>query len=95
MLSQAPPLAELKAMTGNHFTPQIAAGVILLENFLVPRGLSQSDFGRKVGWTQAKVQDIVSGRRGISPEIALVLAYALGTTPEFWLSAQNHHYACE
>ncbi|MBU6455114.1 MAG: HigA family addiction module antidote protein [Cyanobacteria bacterium REEB67] len=81
-------------MTGN-YTPQLAAGAILMENFLKPRGLSQSEFGKRVGWTQAKVHDIITGRRGISPEIALVLSYALGTTPEFWLSAQNHHYACD
>jgi addiction module HigA family antidote len=82
-------------MTGNHFRQQSTAGEILLEDFLVPRGLTQSDFGKKVGWPQSKVQDIVAGRRGISLDIALVLSYALGTTPEFWLTAQNHHYYCE
>jgi addiction module HigA family antidote len=82
-------------MTGHHIRQQIAAGEILLEDFLVPRGLSESEFGEQVGWTKSKVHDIVSGRRGISPETALVLSYALGTTPEFWLTAQNHHYYCE
>ncbi|MBS1993263.1 MAG: HigA family addiction module antidote protein [Cyanobacteria bacterium SZAS LIN-2] len=82
-------------MTGNHLRPQITAGEILLSDFLEPRGLSQSEFSKTVGWPQSKVQDIVSGRRGISPETALVLSYALGTTPDFWLKAQNHHYTCQ
>jgi len=82
-------------MTGNHFRHQSTAGEILLADFLEPLGLSQSEFGKRVGWPQSKVQDIVAGRRGISPETALVLSYALGTTPEFWLTAQNHHYYCE
>ncbi len=62
-------------MTGHHIRQQTAAGEILLEDFLVPRGLSESEFGRQVGWTGTKVHDIVSGRRGISPETALVTTH--------------------
>jgi addiction module HigA family antidote len=82
-------------MTSHQVRQQSTAGEILLADFLQPRGLSQSEFGKSVGWPKSKVQDIVTGRRGITPETALVLSYALGTTPEFWLTAQNHHYYCE
>jgi len=82
-------------MTGNHFRQQISAGEILLTDFLEPRGLSQVEFSKKVGWSPTKLQDIVSGRRGISPETALVLAYALGTTADFWLKAQNQSYTLQ
>ena len=63
-------------------------GVILLEEFLVPLGVSQSAFARHIGWTQPKVNEIVTGKRGITPETAMVLADALNTTPQFWLNLQ-------
>jgi len=63
-------------------------GVILLEEFLTPLGVTQSAFARHVGWTQPKVNEIVNGKRGITPETAMVLADALNTTPQFWLNLQ-------
>ena len=63
-------------------------GEILLEEFLIPMGLSQSAFARHIGWTQPKVNEIVTGKRGVTPETAMVLADALGTTPLFWLNLQ-------
>ncbi len=63
-------------------------GVILLEEFLTPLGVSQSAFARHIGWTQPKVNEIVTGKRGITPETAMVLADALNTTPQFWLNLQ-------
>lgn len=63
-------------------------GEILLEEFLKPLGLSQSAFARHLGWTQPKVNEIVTGKRGITPETAMVFADAFGTTAQFWLNAQ-------
>lgn len=63
-------------------------GVILLEEFLTPLSVSQSAFARHIGWTQPKVNEIVNGKRGITPETAMVLADALNTTPQFWLNLQ-------
>jgi addiction module HigA family antidote len=63
-------------------------GEILLEEFLLPMGLSQSEFARHIGWTQPKVNEIVNGKRGVTPETAMVLADALGTTARFWLNLQ-------
>ncbi len=63
-------------------------GEILLEEFLVPLDISQSAFARHIGWAQPKVNEIIQGKRGITPETAMVLAEALNTTPEFWLNAQ-------
>lgn len=51
-------------------------------------GLSQSEFARHVGWTQPKVNEIVTGKRGVTPETAMVLGDAFNTTPEFWLNLQ-------
>ncbi len=63
-------------------------GEILLEEFLNPLGLSQSAFARHIGWPQPKVSEIVSGKRGVTPQTAMVFADAFGTTPQFWLNAQ-------
>ena len=63
-------------------------GVILLEEFLIPLGRSQSAFARHIGWTQPKVNEIVTGKRGVTPETAMVFADALNTTPQFWLNLQ-------
>jgi addiction module HigA family antidote len=63
-------------------------GVILLEEFLIPLGISQSAFARHIGWTQPKVNEIVTGKRGVTPETAMVFADALNTTPQFWLNLQ-------
>lgn len=66
----------------------ILPGVVLLEEFLIPLGVSQSAFARHIGWTQPKVNEIVTGKRGITPETAMVLADALNTSPQFWLNLQ-------
>lgn len=66
-------------------------GKILLEEFLIPLGLSQSEFAEHLGgtWTQPKLSAIISGKRAITEEIALDLADALGTSPEFWIGLQS------
>ena len=66
-------------------------GKILLEEFLIPLGISQSDFVKHLGgtWTQPKLSAIINGNRSITEEIALDLADALGTSPEFWIGLQS------
>ena len=66
----------------------VGPGEVLLEEFLIPMGITQSAFARHVGWTQPKVNEIVTGRRGVTPGTALVLADAFGTTAQFWLGLQ-------
>ncbi len=64
-----------------------APGKILLEEFLMPLQLSQSDFIKHLGssWTQPKLSAVITGKGSITEEIALDLADALGTSPEFWM----------
>ena len=68
-----------------------APGKILLEEFLLPLGISQSEFALHLGgsWTQPKLSAIIHGRRSITEEIALDFADALGTSPEFWIGLQT------
>ena len=62
---------------------------MLLEEFLVPMGLSQRDVAESIGVPYQRVNEIVNGRRGISPGTALRLGKYLGTTPDFWLNVQQ------
>ncbi len=66
-------------------------GKILLEEFLIPLKISQSEFAKHLGgtWTQPKLSSIINGNRSITEEIALDLADALGTSPEFWMGLQS------
>lgn len=64
-------------------------GEILLEEFLVPLGLSQRAFAQKLSWTQAKLNELIKGKRGITANSALDLAKALGTSPRLWMNLQT------
>lgn len=63
-------------------------GEILLEEFLEPQGKSQAAFSREIGWTKAKLNELIRGKRGITAESALDLAEALGTSPKLWMNLQ-------
>jgi len=63
-------------------------GEMLLEEFLRPTGVSQRQFATKLGWTAAKLNELVKGKRGITAETALDLAKVLGTSPEVWMNLQ-------
>ena len=64
-------------------------GEILLEEFLVPLGISQYRLAQAIHKPQSAISDIVHGRRAISTEMAWLLSKALGTTPEFWLNLEK------
>jgi len=64
------------------------AGEMLLEEFLKPLGLSQRDLANGIRVPYQRVNEIVRGRRGITPSTALRLARFLGTSPDFWLNLQ-------
>jgi addiction module HigA family antidote len=64
-------------------------GEILLFEFLHPMGISQVAFARHIGVPLQRVNEIVRGKRGITPDSAWRFAQALGTTPEFWSNLQS------
>lgn len=64
-------------------------GDILLEEFLVPLGISQYRLAKAIGKPQSAISDIVHGKRAITPEMARLLGHALGTTPRFWLDLES------
>lgn len=66
-------------------------GVILQKEFLEPLGLTQRALAAHIGVPVQRINEIIRGKRGISPETAWLLSQALGTTPEFWLNLQANY----
>ena len=66
-------------------------GEVLLEEFLSPLGITQVRLAEHVGVPVQRVNEIVRGKRGITPETAWLLGQALGTTPQFWLNLQTNY----
>jgi len=67
---------------------QIHPGAILKEE-LAARGLSANAFALKLRVPPQRIQDIVAGRRGITPDTALRLEASLGTPARLWLDMQS------
>ena len=63
-------------------------GEMLLEEFRKPLGLTQTAAAERMGISFVRLNEIVNGRRGITPDPTLRLARLLGTTPAFWLNGQ-------
>jgi addiction module HigA family antidote len=63
-------------------------GEILSEEFLKPLGLTQKRLAEHIGCDVKVINRIVNARTSLTAEMALKLAAAFRTTPEFWLNAQ-------
>jgi antitoxin HigA-1 len=64
-------------------------GEILREEFLAPLGQTQVALAEHLGVSVQRINELVRGKRGVTPETAWLLAQALNTTPEFWLNLQS------
>jgi antitoxin HigA-1 len=63
-------------------------GEILREEFLEPGGMTQAALAEQLGWTRARLNELIRGKRGITAESALDLAEVLGTSPRLWMNLQ-------
>lgn len=63
-------------------------GEMLLEEFLNPMGLTQRELAQAIHVPYQRINDLVNGRRGVTPSTALRLAKFFGNTPDFWLNMQ-------
>jgi addiction module HigA family antidote len=66
-------------------------GEILQEQFLEPLGLTQVALSEHLEIPVQRINEIVRGKRGVSPETAWLLAQALDTSPEFWINLQANY----
>ena len=63
----------------------------LLKEFIEPAGISQRALAARLGWTAARLNELINGKRGVTADAALDLAKALGTSPEVWLNLQMYY----
>ena len=66
-------------------------GKILVEEFLLPREISQVRLAAHLKVPVQRINELVRGKRGVTSETAWLLAGALKTTPEFWMNLQVQH----
>lgn len=62
---------------------------MLLEEFLKPLGISQSAFAIRLGVSFPRLNEIIRGKRSVTPDTALRLARVLGMSAGFWLGLQQ------
>ncbi len=63
-------------------------GEMLLYEFLEPMALTQRELAERIRVPYQRVNEVVNGRRGVTPGTALRLAKFFGTSPDFWLNLQ-------
>lgn len=66
-------------------------GRILLHEFLEPAGMTQKGLAEHLGVPIQRINELVRGKRGITPDTAWLLAQAFDTSPEFWMNLQSAH----
>ena len=66
-------------------------GEVLSEEFLRPLGLTQVALAEHLGVPVQRINELVRGKRGVTPETAWLLAGAFGTSPDFWINLQTTH----
>jgi addiction module HigA family antidote len=72
----------------NWLGPAIAPGEILLEEFLKPMGIGQTDAARRLGISLNRLNEIVLSKRSITADTALRLGRLFKTSPQFWMRLQ-------
>ncbi len=68
--------------------PNVHPGEVLLEEFLEPLHISQNRLAREIGVPPRRINEIVLGKRSVTPDTALRLSRYFGTSSRFWLGLQ-------
>ena len=71
--------------------PLVHPGIILLDDWLKPLGLTQYALAKAIGVPPRRINEIVKGQRGITADTALRLAAFFGTDAQSWLNLQGHY----
>lgn len=70
--------------------PPTHPGEMLLEEFLKPLGMTQSELAERIHVSYPRVNEVINGHRGVTPDTALRLSKLFGTSAEFWLNGQRN-----
>jgi addiction module HigA family antidote len=71
--------------------PPTHPGEILFEEFLEPRGMTQSELAERLEIPLQRINSIISSKRGVTPETAVLLARFFKTTSQFWMNLQTQY----
>src|SRR5271170_4479795 len=66
-------------------------GQVLLKEFLEPLGLTQVKLAKALNIPQNRINEVIRGKRGMTPETALLLAEYFKNSAEFWMNLQTAH----
>ena len=64
-------------------------GEMLLEEFLKPMGMTQLQLAEKIRVPVQRINTLVNGKRGMTPETAILLSRVFKNSPEFWMNLQT------
>jgi antitoxin HigA-1 len=70
------------------YGPPTHPGEMLKEEFLKPLGMTQTELAEKLGVSYPRVNELIRGKRGVTPDTALRLEQLLGMEAQFWLNLQ-------
>lgn len=68
--------------------PPLSPGSVLQERIVGRLGISQAELAKALGVSRFTVNQVLNGRRAVTPEMALRLGHVLDTSPELWLKLQ-------
>jgi len=68
--------------------PPTHPGEMLLEEFLKPLGMTQAELAEEIGVSYPRINELIHGKRGITPDTALRLEQLFGMEAQFWLNLQ-------
>ena len=68
--------------------PPTHPGDMLLNEFLTPMGLTQRELADAIHVPYQRINEIINGKRGITPSTALRLARFFGMSADFWMNVQ-------
>ena len=69
--------------------PPTHPGEMLFEEFVKPLELTQSELARRLGVSYPRLNEVIKGRRSVTPDTALRLSRVLGMSADFWLGLQQ------
>src|SRR5881394_830292 len=69
----------------------IHPGEILQEEFLTPHDLSIRHLAQAFGMDTNEIWEVIKGRRGITPRLAILLDHTFSSTAQFWMNLQSHY----
>ncbi len=66
-------------------------GEILLEEFLKPMRMTQLQLAARLKVPVQRINTLINGKRGVTPETAILLSRVFKNSPEFWMNLQTAH----